>query len=375
MRRRQKEVGGSLDSLLDTMTNVVGILIILLIVTQLNVGEKVKEIRENLPDISIEELQSIKEKVDLQKKQLTQLQEAIEDPKEMKEVDPVKLEQLKKQLAELQKLLSKPIKEIKLSNLSQEDLKKEKEKLEKLKEKIESELKELEKLTAQLVDIPLPLPGPPAKVVKMPDPRSAPKGAKALKFLCTNEKVYPIEFEKIQKSFSSVFRVSHFKKSKEGKYLKDSIIKYFNEKVKGDSYFNIRMNHLKYSYNAPYFKLEAKETKGFTLSQLKKRNSTFESKLKKAARENKASLKKDQHEKWYISFIVAGDSFESYLAARDIAEKNGFAVGWKPTGWNGYMMERHGLKLEFDDLIKPKPAPKTIKKVTPTGKKPVDQID
>ena len=39
MRRAKKSGGASLDSLLDTMTNVVGILVILLTVTQLGVGD------------------------------------------------------------------------------------------------------------------------------------------------------------------------------------------------------------------------------------------------------------------------------------------------------------------------------------------------
>ncbi len=51
-RRRRKDSGASLDSLLDTMTNVVGILVIVLIVTQLGVGDAVKRISANLPDIS-----------------------------------------------------------------------------------------------------------------------------------------------------------------------------------------------------------------------------------------------------------------------------------------------------------------------------------
>ena len=46
MRRRAKaSVGSSLDSLLDTMTNVVGILVIMLVVTQLGVGDAVKRIK------------------------------------------------------------------------------------------------------------------------------------------------------------------------------------------------------------------------------------------------------------------------------------------------------------------------------------------
>ena len=44
MRRPKKQSGANLDSLLDTMTNVVGILLILLTVTQLGMSDAVKRI-------------------------------------------------------------------------------------------------------------------------------------------------------------------------------------------------------------------------------------------------------------------------------------------------------------------------------------------
>ena len=46
MKRRKKDDVGSLDSLLDTITTVVGILIILLIVVQLGADSAVKRIVE-----------------------------------------------------------------------------------------------------------------------------------------------------------------------------------------------------------------------------------------------------------------------------------------------------------------------------------------
>ena len=47
MRRAKKQSGASLDSLLDTMTNVVGILVILLTVTQLGVSDAVRRIADS----------------------------------------------------------------------------------------------------------------------------------------------------------------------------------------------------------------------------------------------------------------------------------------------------------------------------------------
>ena len=56
MKKRKKDQGGSLDSLLDTMTTVVGILIILLIVVQLGADSAVKRIVDEKKEKNSEEL-------------------------------------------------------------------------------------------------------------------------------------------------------------------------------------------------------------------------------------------------------------------------------------------------------------------------------
>lgn len=61
-RRRRESDYGSLDSLLDTMTNVVGVLIVVLIVTQVNVSSAAKRIRANLPTVTEEMLATLQEK-------------------------------------------------------------------------------------------------------------------------------------------------------------------------------------------------------------------------------------------------------------------------------------------------------------------------
>ena len=66
MRRPKKTSGASLDSLLDTMTNVVGILIIMLIVTQLGVGQAVERIKGFVDEVSQEDYdQALAESEDL----------------------------------------------------------------------------------------------------------------------------------------------------------------------------------------------------------------------------------------------------------------------------------------------------------------------
>ena len=59
MKRRKRDEGGSLDSLLDTMTTVVGILIILLIVVQLGADSAVNRIVEEQKQEDAKELEEM----------------------------------------------------------------------------------------------------------------------------------------------------------------------------------------------------------------------------------------------------------------------------------------------------------------------------
>ena len=68
-RRKKGNAGGSLDSLLDTMTNVVGILVIVLVVTQLGVGDAVNRIGNNIeinPQTAVDAERAAKRRSDLE---------------------------------------------------------------------------------------------------------------------------------------------------------------------------------------------------------------------------------------------------------------------------------------------------------------------
>ena len=67
MKARTRDQQGNLDSLLDTMTGVVGILLIILIVLQLDVGDAVERIvrrtiteTQLLPDVSPQEFERLR---------------------------------------------------------------------------------------------------------------------------------------------------------------------------------------------------------------------------------------------------------------------------------------------------------------------------
>ena len=59
-RRARAEEERSMDSLMDAMTNVVGILLLILIISSLSISDAVRQIVENLPEVSEEQLAAMK---------------------------------------------------------------------------------------------------------------------------------------------------------------------------------------------------------------------------------------------------------------------------------------------------------------------------
>jgi hypothetical protein len=74
-RRARKEDERSMDSLMDAMTNVVGVLLLILIVSSLGITAAVKKVVENLPEVTEEELQAMKVSRDKSKKNLQDLEQ------------------------------------------------------------------------------------------------------------------------------------------------------------------------------------------------------------------------------------------------------------------------------------------------------------
>ena len=108
MRKKKKDDVGSLDSLLDTITTVVGILIILLIVVQLGADSAVKRIvdekkEENsieLMELAMKQFEDQKKNLNEEKKRL-QFQQASEDKDQQKLIEEIS--ELEKELSDKKK--------------------------------------------------------------------------------------------------------------------------------------------------------------------------------------------------------------------------------------------------------------------------------
>lgn len=175
-----------MDSLLDALTNVVGILLLILIISSLGISSAVRKIVENLPEVSVEELERVKISIENTRENLKKLQEVQAT---MTEITPEEAQQLAAELEEFEKDNEELLE--KASDI--DEWKKKVEEQEMLKEVNEGEVKVA---AAEVADLKAILDQTkvrevkPAKLVKMPNPRLAPQEALAHYVICRNNKIY-----------------------------------------------------------------------------------------------------------------------------------------------------------------------------------------
>ncbi len=369
-RVRREDDEGSLDSLLDTLTNVVGILLIVLVVTQLGVADAVKRIGESaqVDPAKIEAAKADADQLHAQKQALEeQLAEWNDDPQARNE-----------QMARLQKQISDA--EAKLKALALER-KNQAEQARRAREAAERQLAEQRKqqaaveqqaqaARAELAQLQTQLSAtprrdaPPAKVVHLPNPRPAPEGAAPVTLFCWQQRVFPVNLEELRerakKRFAYVVTRYHLDRNPVAGLDAEEVIERFNQEPLRAKYFDLSLTAYK---TTPYLKLVPKAELGETREQIIRSNSDYQTLLRQIKAEGN-----------YARFLVFADSFETYLAARQIAEEHEVMAGWQvlPVR-NDYRLYMGGGKFRYGPPPKPNPAAKSSAPKKP--KPPANEID
>jgi len=167
-RKHHEEQELPFVALMDTMTNVVGVLIIVLVMVGLSVASAVKKVLSDLPPVTKDEFQQIQEQV----KQLPE------------KLDPQKVEEQQKQAEAELKRVQEELKTVDTSDLQskmkfmdletfQKQLDQRKKEREASKVETDKILAEVERLKALLDQTPVFQPPPPT-YVRLPNPRAYP---------------------------------------------------------------------------------------------------------------------------------------------------------------------------------------------------------
>ncbi len=323
-RRKSSDAALNLDSLLDTLTNVIGFLLILLALMKITVGSAVERIREANPEafgVSDSDIVRVE-------KRKTTLAESLAD-----------LEVSKAEFAEEIRLM-----EIADSGVGTDDkgaakvtgdqakstlasLKNQKDSLERQQIITESEIKRLRERLAKLPTLQQ-LPG---KKIRLPDPRPAPKGMGAQWIFCKNGRVTAINHGEIQKAVREKMNDRRVKPqilfskgeaNDKGEYLKpifgqDKTKNYFdrNPLLTRDLTVSLKMFDTRTTAN---MLLDLRALGGESAEKLKGEKSRYRKAVADAKKNNR-----------YLRFMVSPDSFESYLEARTIAAEMDVLAGWQ----------------------------------------------
>ncbi len=292
-----RPVGGdssqNLDSLLDTMANVVGILVVVMAVTQISVGQAM----ERISAFASEEITALRE-----------TSEALASEWHGTESEAAGTQRRLEALAsDLQALRGQPA--VATSATAASVARRERA-VARLEEEIALRREGLAALRVSLEDF-RGGPAVPVNELRLPDPRPAPYGTTRVDFFTRHGRVLPVDFEGLKERLFAELR----REFRLGGRI-DDVARHFVENDIGDESFRWRV------YGRG----------GRTLAELHWRRTDLGERGARLAAPSSAyrrALSQLDPSRHYLVFTAWSDSFDAYLAARRIAEEQGFAAGWE----------------------------------------------
>lgn len=315
MKPRRRPFAGTLDSLMDTTTNVVGILVIVLVITQLGVSSAVNRIRANLPEVTAEQL----EKERAQAAELREMTARIAEGATAIESQIAIDESL---VASGQTVIEKLRAEIEAAQKGVAEAEQEKKQLDEqlLKSKaLATELAkaraELARLKQQLAAVPKVNIVPP-KEIHLPNPREAPKGAAPLVILCRENRALAVPEEGLRNLAEARIGQLRLQADATGAVDGQKLVDYFERVDVGNRQFRLRFRLHNF---VPYLVFEPRPMAGETIEALQKPGASLGVELHRA-----------DGRKQFARFLVWSDSFEVYVEARALADGAKLPAGWEP---------------------------------------------
>ena len=322
-RRRfaRRRDGESLDSLLDTMANVVGILVMLVAVAQLSMGNALERIAEDAVPIELSPA-----RVEASEKQQIEVEEAIVRAQGELEALPLTVRRDGLLLADAEEAIAE------LEGLAGADLLREGD-FDSLAEKVseqDGQLRALEqerkrassrvsKLDGLLKEVPAETR---PKIARLPDPRPPPKGKQALVFLARYGRVVLVDGGQLVKQLYAGVdsalgpRRGRGFTAKERSWLQNHFDKQRGYLGDTNFYWSLQDEGSKSFFAGLAWRTQEL---GDSIGDLRLGDSGFVTELAEFSARDR-----------FVQFWVWPDSFEAYLEARYLAEAVGYDVAWSP---------------------------------------------
>jgi hypothetical protein len=319
--RVRRGEGQNLDSLLDTMANVTGILVVLMAVMQISVGDAMERLRDDLldrPGLSREALDAAQAEAETLRAALAPLVGERETLEASRRDRRDELSALRSQIADLEAEVAAA----RTRPRNQAEAQKQVEAAEGRALDLEQALaRERSAVTALEREIAsLPAVGS-ARDARLPDARRAPPGASPIIYACRHGRVTRLDAHDLVSTLdAAVWRASRATNPNSlstNPLLRAQVVEFFATRDVGDANLRWRVyeegDHL-------VGHLEWRGTEfGESEAQIAARTSEFRTELGLLNRQRSA-----------LQFLVWDDSFEVYQAARKLADRAGFASGWDP---------------------------------------------
>jgi hypothetical protein len=341
----------NMDFLMDTVTNVVGILILILVLNTLNIKRAVQRIRELDPSqfgVTAEQLAEMQETAQQTREVVKELQNKTFGVDVQLEQDRQTLFETRKELIELRRTMPPPpppdTKQQELQQVVQQREQKQKE----LEEQLAKLDEELQQVQSELDHIP-EVAAPPPKIVRLPNPREAPKGAQPILFICQEGRLLffaPEELkDRVTKRVQYLLRPLLAKAGAGGEIDCQKLVETYNKDAISDAEFRTRLVVENFNLVLIYEFRGAGETS----ERLRSPSSRYQ-----------AMLRRMDPAKNYARFLVWPDSFDVYVEARNLADERGVLAGWEPQTETFQWKIPLGIAVSCQGKPKPpppKPAP------------------
>ena len=319
-RARRRE-GQNLDSLLDTMANVTGILVVLMAVIQISVGDAMERLRDELldrPGLSREALAAAEAEAESLRTALAPRVEEREALETSRREQRDELSDLRGQVASLEAAVEAARSRPRSAAEAQRRVEAARGRTRDLESALARERAAVAALEREIAS--LPAVGS-ARDARLPDERRAPPGAAPIVFACRHGRIARLDAHDLVSTLdAAVWRASRATNPRSlaaNPLLRAQVVEYFATRDVGNA--SLRWRVFEEGENLVGH-LEWRGTElGETEEDLGERASEFRSDLQLLNRQSTA-----------LQFLVWDDSFEVYLAARKQADRAGFASGWEP---------------------------------------------
>lgn len=378
MARRKKHPEEELPfvALMDTMTNVVGVLIIVLVMIGISLANAVKKVMSDLPPATPAQVQAAQQAVDKLKSSIasenTRIRQLIES-----QVSAETLAALKKEIERLMRELDqRGVKLVDLEPLRKQIAELEAKHKAALAEK-QDVSKQIESLKAELAAVPEAKPVIP-KVVRLPQSRDIPKDAVQEVFFVNKDGVVyadgdaakAVVLREIQMN-SRMFEKPRSGPVKPGSppvYDRNKLEKYFQGKPLQTPSLSLKTGFATHAQG--WVQVSGIPGRSESIQQIAMPNSAYQNALRRIRLGS--SLQKTK----VVIFYVDPEGFENYLSAREICDRAMIPAGWKLPPFNSVGFRLPEIKLDGPPITQATPAKSPSKPADPNQiKKPALKLD